>query len=164
MPKKPKRILALDPGTRWMGVAVLDGEKLIYHGVEVVKKGNSISENLKNARKAVLRLIQDFQPDLLAIERCFLSRSRNASLLKVLNDDIRLLALRKKLRLVSYAPTTVRKAVCGNGWADKYEVAHVVAQKYPELKVYLTQDRVWKERFHHNMFDAVAVGMMGLKI
>lgn len=29
-----------------------------------------------------------------------------------------------------------------------------------ELKVYLTQDRVWKEKFHQNMFDAVALGIM----
>ncbi len=31
---------------------------------------------------------------------------------------------------------------------------------FPELKVYLTQDRAWKERFHQNMLDAVALGMM----
>jgi len=35
-----------------------------------------------------------------------------------------------------------------------------VVSKYPELKVYLTQDRAWKERFHQNMFDAVALGIM----
>jgi hypothetical protein len=39
-------------------------------------------------------------------------------------------------------------------------VATVIISKYPELKVYLTQDRAWKEEFHQNMFDAVALGMM----
>jgi hypothetical protein len=39
-------------------------------------------------------------------------------------------------------------------------VARVVVAKYPELKVYLTQDRAWKEKYHQNMFDAVALGMM----
>jgi len=39
-------------------------------------------------------------------------------------------------------------------------VARAIVRKYPELKVYLTQDRAWKERFHANMFDAVALGMM----
>ncbi len=34
----------------------------------------------------------------------------------------------------------------------------VILSKYPEFKVYLTQDRAWKERYHHNMFDAVARG------
>jgi len=31
---------------------------------------------------------------------------------------------------------------------------------YPELKVYLTQDRAWKEEYHQNMFDAVGLGLM----
>ena len=29
-----------------------------------------------------------------------------------------------------------------------------------ELQAYLIHDRKWKERFHENMFDAVALGMM----
>jgi hypothetical protein len=44
----------------------------------------------------------------------------------------------------------------------KKDVARIIVSKFPELKVYLTQDRVWKERFHQNMFDAVALGMMAL--
>jgi hypothetical protein len=39
------------------------------------------------------------------------------------------------------------------------EVARVIVSKYPELKVYLTQDRAWKEFYHQNMFDAVALGI-----
>ena len=51
----------------------------------------------------------------------------------------------------------------GNGWADKKDVARAIVSKFPELKVYLTQDRAWKERFHQNMFDAVALGIMAAK-
>jgi hypothetical protein len=40
-------------------------------------------------------------------------------------------------------------------------VARVIVSKCPELKVYFTQDRAWKELYHQNMFDAVALGMMG---
>ena len=64
----------------------------------------------------------------------------------------------------AYSPSTVKKFICGNGRAGKYDVARVVVSKYPELKVYLTQDRAWKERFHQNMFDAVALGMMVTKL
>jgi Holliday junction resolvasome RuvABC endonuclease subunit len=81
-------------------------------------------------------------------------------MLNALFDEIQLLAKKKKLTFVSYAPSTVKKFTCGNGWASKKEVATVVVSKYPELKVFLTQDRAWKERFHHNMFDAVAIGIM----
>jgi len=67
---------------------------------------------------------------------------------------------RKGLKVLSFVASTVKKAICGNGWARKKEVAKVVVAKYPELKVYLTQDRAWKEKYHQNMFDAVALGMI----
>jgi len=41
--------------------------------------------------------------------------------------------------------------------------SRAVVSKYSELKVYLTQDRAWKERFHQNMFDVVALVMMVLR-
>jgi hypothetical protein len=43
-------------------------------------------------------------------------------------------------------------------------VARIIVARFPELKVNLTQDRAWKERYHQNMFDAVALGMMVLNI
>jgi Holliday junction resolvasome RuvABC endonuclease subunit len=81
-------------------------------------------------------------------------------------DEIKAIGRRKGLEVKGFAPSTVKKAICGNGRASKKEVARVIVSKYPELKVYLTQDRVWKELYHQNMFDAVALGMMvsaGLK-
>lgn len=67
---------------------------------------------------------------------------------------------RKKLKVMAYAPSTVKKFITGNGQATKAEVARVLVIKFPDLRVFLTQDRAYKERFHQNMFDAVAVGMM----
>jgi len=51
----------------------------------------------------------------------------------------------------------VRKAVCGNGAASKEEVARAIVLKFPQLKPYLTSDKRWKEKYHRNMFDAVAL-------
>ena len=164
MPQKNARILAIDPGTRLMGVAFLDKGQLIYHAVKVIKKGSSPNDNLQYARRIILRLIKDFSPRLLVVEKAFFANNRNASLLNVLVDEIKAIARRKKLKLVSYAPSTLKKFITGNGWANKYEVAQAVAQQYPKLRVYLTQDREWKERFHQNMFDAVALALMASKL
>lgn len=160
MQKCKTRILAIDPGTRLMGVALLNNGKLVYHAVKVIAKGRSPQETLQRAKGAILRLIDDFEPEIIAAEKTFFSRNRNTALLNVLFDEIRAIARRKQLAFVSFAPSGVKKFTCGNGWASKKEVATVVVAKFPELKVFLTQDRAWKERFHQNMFDAVAVGMM----
>lgn len=39
----------------------------------------------------------------------------------------------------------------------------MVVSRYSELKVYLSRDRKWKTRFHANMFDAVALGIIAVK-
>jgi len=162
MSKNNLKILAIDPGTKNIGIAFLEKGKLVYYGVKVIKNKKSPHETLKEGRKIILRLIRDFKPSTLAVEKAFFAKSRNLALLNVFFDEIKTVSRRKKLKFISYAPGTVRKFICGNGWASKKEVAAVVTSKYPELKVYLTQDRFWKERYHQNMFDAVALGMMAL--
>lgn len=160
MPNGDARILAIDPGTRHMGIALLERGRLIYHGVKNIRRRRSPHEALDEAREIILRLVKDFRPEVLVVEKAFFARNRNVSLLNVLVDEIRAIGRRKGLQVLSYAPTTVKKHTCGDGRASKRQVARVIVARYPELGVFLSQDRKWKERYHQNMFDAVALGMM----
>jgi len=160
MSKNNTKILAIDPGTKYMGYAFFD-KKLIYHGVIVIKDGTP-TQKLKEGRKAILRLIKDFRPNVLAVEMAFFGNNKTAGIMNVLVREIMSIGRRKGLRVISYAPTTVRKFICGDGRADKKALSEIIVSKYPNLKVYLTQDRAWKERYHQNMFDAVALGVMAL--
>jgi len=38
-----------------------------------------------------------------------------------------------------------------------------VVSKFPELNVYFNQDHKWKEKYHQNMTDAVALGLTYFK-
>jgi len=158
---KYTKILAVDPGTKEMGVAFFDNGELVYHGVSVIKDG-SPDEKLREGKRVILRLIKDFKPHILVVEKAFFANNRTASLLNVFVDEIKSLAKRKELRVIDYAPTTVRKLICGDGRADKKALSEVIVSKIPKLKVYLTQDRMWKERYHQNMFDAVGLGLMAI--
>ena len=154
------KILAIDPGTRFMGVAYIDNGRLIYHGVKIIKAKNSPHETLRHVRKIILRLVKDFSPRVIAAEKAFFGNNQRAALMNVVVTEIRAIARRKQLRFIDYYPSTLKKFTTGNGRASKTEVSRAVVLKYPELKVFLTQDRAWKERFHQNMFDAVALGIM----
>lgn len=145
-----------------MGVAVLEGKELIYHGVQTMPGGGSPQESLRRAVAVVSRLIRDYRPDTLAVERTFFFKSRNAALLNVFVDEVNARARRAGVAVVLYAPSTVKKAITGNGRATKKQVAAVVVSLYPELKAYLHHDPKWKQRFHWNMFDAVAVGLTAI--
>jgi len=104
----------------------------------------------------VLRLINGFEPNTLIYEKAFFANNRSTSLLNVFVDEINAIGRRKGLSVKGFAPSTVKKAICGNGRAAKKEVARAIVSKYPELKVFLSQDRAWREEYHQNMFDAVA--------
>ena len=103
MPNSNTRILAIDPGTREMGIAFLDGGRLIHHAVKAIRGEKSPHERLREGRKIVLRLIKDFKPQVLVFEKAFFANNRNASLLNVLADEIKAIGKRKGLKVVSYA-------------------------------------------------------------
>lgn len=156
---KENRILAIDPGIREMGVAVFENSRLIYHGVETFRKLPSPQERLRQARAAVARLIHDFRPGVLVVEKNFIGKNRCAALLNTLSKEVASLARHHRIAIVSLAPSTVKKAIAGHGWASKAEVAKAIAARYPKLKAYLPPRRKWKLRRHYNMFDAVALGI-----
>jgi len=120
-----------------MGVALLENGKLVYHAVKVVNKGRSPHQTLKRAKGVILRLIDDLAPQVIAVEKTFFSKNRNAALLNVLFDEIRSVARRKRLKFVSYAPSTIKKFTCGNGRSNKREVARV--------RTDLLEDAIWED-------------------
>jgi Holliday junction resolvasome RuvABC endonuclease subunit len=157
--KNKQRMLAIDPGTRHVGFAVLEDGELLHYGVKTIRRLKSPHGTLKEGRRIILRLINDFRPDLLIVEKTFFANNRNSALLNVFADEIRAVGRRKGLKVQRLAANTVRKLICGNGAASKDDVARAIVSRYPELGPFLTSNRRWKERFHRNMFDAVALGV-----
>ena len=156
------KILAIDPGTKNLGVAFFDGNELIYHGVKTIKHMKLPHDTLKEGRRIMARMIDDFRPNILVVEKTFFANNKNSALLNVFVDEIQAIGKRKGLIVYSFAANTVRKQICSNGSSSKDEVAKVIVSYYPDLKPYLTSDRKWKETYHRNMFDAIALGLMML--
>ena len=154
-----ERILCIDPGTREMGIAVLEDTELIYYGVRTLKKKRPASVLLRETRRIISRLIDDYGIKRLIIEKTFFNRNKNVSNLIVMADEIKALAKKRKLKVTEYAPKTVRKSICQDGKATKREVSKVISARYPELNIYLTQDRKWKVKYWQNCFDAIALGL-----
>jgi crossover junction endodeoxyribonuclease RuvC len=159
MPKK-RRILAIDPGTREMGVAVLENGSLLYQGVEIFKRFRSAEECLEAGRAAVGRLIHDFRPTMLAVEKTFIGRNPNTVLLSQFAREVCATGQDHEIAVMRLAANTVKKAVAGSGQASKAEVARAVAARFPALKAFLPPERKWKRKRQFNMFDAVALALV----
>jgi Holliday junction resolvasome RuvABC endonuclease subunit len=161
-PRLTKRILAIDPGTKFMGVAVFEGTSLLHHTVASIERRQTLHAIMSEARATVRRLITTFRPDVLAFEKTFLGPNRNAVLLNLLSGELLALGKKHRLEVLAVAPSTVKKFMTGNGFATKDTVAKRVLDRYPDLAPYLTPGPKWKRRFHENMFDAVAVGVWAI--
>jgi crossover junction endodeoxyribonuclease RuvC len=154
-----QRILAIDPGTKEVGVAVLEDADLVYYAVKTVRDRSTAQAILQQVAKITRDLVVKFQPESLAIEKMFIVQ-KSAALLSVAAEEMKSVARSCRLDVYEYSPKAVRKFICQNGAATKREVAQVVAVRYPELKRHLNTRNKWDEKYYANMFDAVAVGLM----
>ena len=159
MPKATaKTILALDPGLRDLGYAILRGRSLIESGVLPLRLLPS-KQRLPAAVKAIGDWIGQFRPSIVVLEATHPNGVTSLDRVDRLARRVRRMAALKGLTVASYAPQTVRKSLVGHGWANKRQTAEAVAGRLPALRVYLTQDRRWKEAYFQNMFDAVALAL-----
>jgi Holliday junction resolvasome RuvABC endonuclease subunit len=161
MPTKPPTILAIDPGTKEIGVAVLSGPELCYYAVKTIKCRRPPRAMLAEISTCVINLIEDYRPQTLAIEKTFLIQ-KSAALLNVAAAEMKQMARGRGLALYEYAPVEVRRLICQSEKATKRETALRIARQFPELARHLNQMTRWGELYWANMFDAVAVGIAHL--
>jgi crossover junction endodeoxyribonuclease RuvC len=156
--KRSTTTLAVDPGLRDLGFAVLAGERLLASGVRPLRLFPK-TRRLEEARCLVYGWIRAYRPETLVLEATHGHSVSGFSAVNRLALSFRHVGLRNRVAVATYAPQTVRKALVGNGWATKKEMAVAIGHRFPSLRVYLTQDRKWKERYFLNMFDAVALAL-----
>src|SRR5690349_18872210 len=80
----PTRVLGIDPSTRCVAFAVLEGPGSLAHwGRRFMKKADS-----PQALSVIQSLIEIFQPNVLAIEDCRARESRRRPRMERLLDDV----------------------------------------------------------------------------
>jgi Holliday junction resolvasome RuvABC endonuclease subunit len=151
-------ILALDPGLRDLGYAILHGRTLVDSGVRTFR---FVPSNQRHA--AILRTLLDwvelYRPAALILEATPGNGHPTFHALRKLGQSIARLARTSGIPWAVYPAQTVRKALVGNGWASKRDVAVALASRYPTLSIYVRQNRRWKEKYFQNMFDALALAV-----
>ena len=163
MKNKNRKILAVDPGARHTGLVILNDQDLLYFGVKTFKNRKPVSTLLSDVRQVFLRIIDEYNPSILAIEKHFLIQYENLSNLGDVTEEIKSVARQKKLKVIEYSPKSVRKHICQTGKATKRETAHTLCRRYPELQTYLNHNHKWQEIYWLHMFDALAVGVTYLE-
>jgi Holliday junction resolvasome RuvABC endonuclease subunit len=162
-------ILGLDPGTRFMGVAVLRGHSLLAYAVHELWNGSQPHDLIGQARRVVFRYIEEHAPQIVTIEAPYLIPSERAATLSTLALELRERSKDFGLIVRQLSPEAARRLVTGNPRSTKVEVAEaLVGQgRFGELRAKLPKrlaalrsaglrprDRYW---FH--VFDALALAV-----
>ena len=154
----PKRIMAIDPGMQYLGVAILEGEELIWYGVKTFPGRKTLPYMRPQVQQYLTKLLQTYQPDVLAVEEPFYAQSMLSKNLRTLTQDIKTWGRWKRLRVYSYLPTAVKAFFCRDR-ETKQSLALAMIERYPFLNRHLTI-LPWRRRYWFHVFDAVGLGLM----
>ncbi len=161
----PQTILGLDPGTRFLGAAVLRGQELLAYGVHELKNGERPFDVMGQARRVVFRYIEKHEPQIVAIEAPYLIATKRGAVLTTLARELHERTKELGLEVVELSPERLRQVVTGNPKSTKYEVARrLVADQFPELRALAPKKpktpALWlssRERYWVHMFDALGL-------
>jgi Holliday junction resolvasome RuvABC endonuclease subunit len=157
MPKELPRILAVNPGSRYIGFAAFRGPELLDWGVRVIS-AKTPQGRVRVGSQIVKEAIERFQPDTLAVKR--LHSSRTSTCLDRLTDSIQKLARRRKLKLHQYSITALKYVLCSGAKGNKRQLAAEVAATYPVLSRDLQKEMANRNPYYLRMFEAVALGIV----
>jgi crossover junction endodeoxyribonuclease RuvC len=126
----PVRILGLDPGSQVTGFAVIDwaGGDAHYLASGVIRtRGADFPPRLRQIFEGVQRLMHEYSPREVAIERVFMHRNADSALkLGQARGAALCAAFAGDPDVFEYAPREVKLAVVGQGGAEKEQVQLMV--------------------------------------
>lgn len=153
-------ILGLDPGTATTGFGLIyknsKGFDVLDWGlIETDKNGNK-EKRLERIYKETLQLFKKHSPDVMAIERIFFAANAKTAIAVGQAQGVMLLAAAKsRVKVVEYAPGSVKKVVSGNGRSDK-KMMQKALRRVLGAKV---RSAKHKKTHFDNAADALAVAL-----
>jgi len=125
--------LGIDPGTAVCGFGVVelaDGRlRLVDAGVVRTPAAESDADRLRLLHAALAALVAEHRPARVGVERLFFQRNVQTAMAVGQARGVALLvAAEAGLAVDEPTPNEVKQAICGNGAADKAQVAAMVAR------------------------------------
>lgn len=124
--------LGIDPGTATTGYGAVAQD--IHGGLEFLACGvirtspeQPMPQRLLEIHQDMLALIDEFQPDHVAVEKLFFGRNVTTAItVGQARGAILLAAARKGIDVVEYTPAEIKQAIAGYGNADKQQMQEMV--------------------------------------
>jgi crossover junction endodeoxyribonuclease RuvC len=151
------RVLAIDPGYGRCGMAVIERvnnkETLLYSDCVETSGQDEFSDRLATIADACSRLIREYKPDTVALEKLFFQKNQKTAMrVAEVRGALIETATRLDVSVAEYGPGQVKSAVAGSGRADKHAIASMVRMLI----------KIEKKIDHDDEYDAIAIGITHL--
>ena len=121
----------IDPGTNITGYGIIrvDGNRVSWVDSGVIKTNahDSLSGKLEAIYDGVLGIFGTHKPDCVSVEQAFYAKNVHTTLILGHARGVILLAAQKAgAALLEFSPREIKKAVVGNGNAQKEQVEYMI--------------------------------------
>lgn len=127
-------ILGIDPGTATTGFGIIETSskriKLVDFGCITTPAGEDMSKRLLQLRRGLKRLVKEFEPKSMVIERLFFNtNAKTAMSVGQARGVVLLVAAECKLEVFEYTALEAKLELTGYGRSDKKEVKKAVKKR-----------------------------------
>lgn len=124
------RIIGIDPGSRSTGFGVIDSDGLRHQYVvsgQIGIKGDDLPSRLGYIFSEISHIIEKWQPATMGVEQVFVNKNVDSALkLGQARGAAICAGVNAELTIGEYTPRAIKKAVVGNGGADKEQIQQMM--------------------------------------
>ena len=153
-------ILGIDPGTATTGYGIITSNGKKYEalswGLIETDKNNTLPKRLVNIYTQMSKILKEFKPDVVAIERLFFATNAKTAINVGQAQGVMFYcAARSNVEIFEYAPGTIKKSITGDGRADK----KMIQKSLRDVFGAKVRSQKRKKTHFDNAADALAVAL-----
>jgi Holliday junction resolvasome RuvABC endonuclease subunit len=156
MTRENIRIIGINPGTRYLGIAVIDGSELLDWRIRALE-GKWSEKKINRVFEMLSELFNRYEPNIFMIKK--LHPSRRSKNLLILTNKIKEFARRKKIRVCQFTIKEIEKIFIEDKKLNRQNLMEAIAKQYPMLYHELKKEQKQKNPYYIRMFDAVALAV-----
>jgi hypothetical protein len=154
MAKEPNRIMGINPGTRYLGLAIIDGSGLLDWRIKSFE-GKWTKGKVDRILDTIRKQIDYFDINAIILKK--LHPSRSSKNLKIVVLKIMSLARNRRIKIQSHSIKELEKTYIEGVKLNKRNLAERIVGEYPVLVHEFNKEKSHKNSYYLRMIEAVAL-------